>query len=342
MPSPARRPAPLRHPRGGTAGRWAATGRRVLATAWAMLAWGAAAAGAEPVQLRPERIAEGTWFVQGLSALGSSANQNFISNAAFVVTDEGVLVVDALGSPPLARQLLEAIRRITPQPVRYVVVTHCHADHIYGLQVFRDAGARLVGHVGCRDYLASDTARQRLAASREDLFPWIDEHTELVAPDTWLGEGGRDEDLLLSIGPRRFRVRHAGPSHTAEDLVVHDERTGVLFAGDIVFRGRLPFVGQADSRRWIGALDRMLALRPRLLVPGHGPVSSEPAADLAQTRDYLQFLRAQMGAAARAMEPFDEAYARTDWSRFSGLPLFGAANRMNAYNTYLLMEREAP
>lgn len=73
-----------------------------------------------------------------------------------------------------------------------------------------------------------------------------------------------------------------------------------------------------------------------------GDIHRYTYADLAQTRDYLVYLRATMGQAARNLEPFDEAYARTDWSRFAGLPLFAAANRMNAYNTYLLMEHEAP
>jgi len=296
---------------------------------------------ADTVSMRAEPVAADTWFVQGQSALGSSANQNFISNAAFVITPDGVLVIDALGSPPLAERLLALIREKTAQPVRYVVVTHCHADHIYGLQVFKATGARIVAHVGCRDYLASDNARLRLQASRQDLFPWVDENTRLVTPDLWLGEGGRNDDLVLNLGSRQFRLRHVGPAHTVEDLVMYDPATGVLFAGDIVFRGRIPFVGQADSRRWIAALDRMLELRPTLLVTGHGPLSRQPADDLQLTRDYLNYLRQAMGDAARNLEPFDEAYARTDWSRYASLPLFAAANRMNAYNTYLLMEQEA-
>ena len=75
-------------------------------------------------------------------------------------------------------------------------------------------------------------------------------------------------------------------------------------------------------------------------MPGHGPHSTEPRADLQLTRDYLAFLRQSMGRAARELTPFEEAYAATDWSRFEALPLFKAANRMNAYNTYLLMEQE--
>ena len=123
-----------------------------------------------------------------------------------------------------------------------------------------------------------------------------------------------------------------------EDLVVFVPKAGVLFAGDLVFRGRIPFVGQADSQNWIASLARLIALRPRLMVPGHGPASDMPMADLQLTRDYLVHLRKSMREAAENLEPFEDAYAKTDWSRFEKLPLFGAANRMNAYNTYLLME----
>jgi glyoxylase-like metal-dependent hydrolase (beta-lactamase superfamily II) len=301
-----------------------------------------AEAGAEiaTVEMRPVRLAEDAWFVQGEAAQGSAANQNFVSNAGFVVTPAGVVVIDALGSPPLARRLLAEIRRITPQPVRYVIATHYHADHIYGLQVFKQAGATILAHTGAREYLASDTARQRLAASREDLFPWIDENTLLVEPDRWLGVPDPKADTWLEVGGVRFLIRPVGPAHTPEDVVVYLPDRGVLYGGDLLYRGRIPFVGQADSRAWIESLDRLLTLKPKVLVPGHGAASNDPVADTTLTRDYLLYLRDRMGAAAREMEPFEEAYARTDWSRFAGLPLFQAANRINAYNTYLLMEQQ--
>ena len=293
-----------------------------------------------PVAMTLQRVAEGVYFVQGESALGSAGNANFISNAGFVVADGGVVVVDALGSPALAEALVRLIREVTPLPIRYVVVTHYHADHIYGLQVFQRLGAQVVAHPGAREYLQSDTARLRLQASRQELWPWVDENTRLVAPDRWAGEGADGRDTVLRVGRTEFVLRHVGPSHTHEDLVLYVPSRRVLFAGDLVFRGRIPFVGQADSRRWIEALERLLAWDAQVVVPGHGPASTTPRADIELTRDYLLHLRKTMGEAARAMEPFDEAYARTDWSRFRSLPLFGAANRMNAYNTYLQMEQE--
>jgi glyoxylase-like metal-dependent hydrolase (beta-lactamase superfamily II) len=286
-----------------------------------------------PVRAVP--VADGVWMVQGEAALGSPANRNFISNAAFVATPDGVVVIDALGSPALADALLAEIDRVTGLPVRHVIVTHYHADHVYGLQAFAARGATIVAHAAGREYLNSSTAALRLDASRRELAPWIDADTRLVPADRWL-----DGDGVLELGGERFEIRHVGPSHTAEDLVVFLPGRRVLFAGDLVFRGRIPFVGQADSGRWIDALEAVIAMRPAVLVPGHGPVSREPVPDLEMTRDYLLYLRRSMGEAARNLEPFEEAYARTDWSRFERLPLFGLANRMNAYNTYLQLEQE--
>lgn len=291
------------------------------------------AAGVPPMSAR--QISPSAWYVEGLSALGSAANQNFISNAGFVVTPAGVVVIDALGSPALAERLVARIRAVTDRPITHVIVTHYHADHIYGLQTFKALGARIIAHRAAREYLNSDTARLRLEASRHDLAPWVDARTRLVEADQWL-----DGDLQLDVGGVRLLVKSVGPAHTPEDLVVYLPGEKVLFAGDIVFRGRIPFVGKADSRHWIAALDEMLKFDARTIVPGHGPLSHEARQDLELTRDYLVYLRQSMARAARELQPFDEAYAATDWSAFEALPLFRAANRMNAYNTYLLMEEQ--
>ena len=100
--------------------------------------------------MQAKLVVPNVYYVQGVSELGSSANQNFISNASFVVTPAGVVVIDALGSPELARRLLAEISKVTNKPIHTVVLTHYHADHIYGVQVFKDLGARIVAHGAAR------------------------------------------------------------------------------------------------------------------------------------------------------------------------------------------------
>jgi glyoxylase-like metal-dependent hydrolase (beta-lactamase superfamily II) len=284
-----------------------------------------------PINLAPKQVSPSVWYVQGESALGSQANKNFISNAAFIVGKEGVVVIDALGSPALAAGLIQAIAKITPLKVTHVIVTHYHADHIYGLQEFKKIGAKIIAHPAAKEYLNSETATNRLAASRAELFPWVDENTHLVQADTWL-----DKESNLQLSRLDLTVKPAGPAHTPEDLMVYMPAEKVLFVGDLVFKGRIPFIGPtANTAPWLASLSVMLGYGANAIVPGHGPVSDTTEADVVLLRDYLSYLRTTMGKAVADLELFDEAYAATDWSRFEKVPLFRFANRMNAYNTYL-------
>jgi len=285
----------------------------------------------DSIRLVPQKVSPSVWYVQGESALGSQANKNFISNAAFIVGKEGVVVIDALGSPALATSLIQAIAKITPLKITHVIVTHYHADHVYGLQEFKKIGAKILAHPAAKEYLNSETATNRLAASRAELFPWIDENTQLVPADTWL-----EKESNLKLSGIDLIVKHVGPAHTPEDLIVYMPSEKVLFAGDLVFKGRIPFIGPtANTAPWLASLAVMLSYGADVIVPGHGPVSDSTKADLELLRDYLAYLRSTMGKAVAELELFDEAYAATDWSRFEKVPLFRFANRMNAYNTYL-------
>jgi len=285
--------------------------------------------------MKAVRLGQHSYFVQGLSGAASSENQGFMSNAGFVVTREGVVVFDALASPPLAKKLISLIREITDQPISHVIVSHYHADHFYGLQEFKALGATIWAHRLAEGQTRSEDAALRLQQRKEALFPWVDEKTRLLEADHFIGG-----DIDFVVGGVHFALRHVGPAHSAEDLAMMVKEDGVLYAGDLVFRGRVPFVGDADSRSWIAALDKLIALEPKVLVPGHGPASRDARADLVFTRDYLVFLREQMGRAVRDFVPFDEAYEKTDWSKYRAMPAFNEANRVNAYNQYLRLEQE--
>ena len=301
----------------------------------ALLALLVAAHPARALEVVPIKVTPRVYYVQGQPGLASSANEGYNSNAGFVVTDQGVVVVDALGTIPLGESLVRAIRKVTDKPIRRVIVTHYHADHFYGLEPFKKAGADVWAHVAGRDYLTEGEGARRLEQRSRDLFPWVEANMKLIPADRWL-----ERDEGFTMGDVRFEVNYLGPAHAPDDVIVVVPSEGVIFSGDILFAGRIPFVGEADSRQWLERIDRLLAMKPVLMITGHGPVSRDPVKDLALTREYLIYLRSVMGKAVEELVPFDEVYAKTDWSRFAKVPAFDAANRINAYGTYLLMEKE--
>ena len=303
-----------------------------------LLVCACACATAQPrpeIVLVPKQVSAHGWLFEGESGMASVANKGFMSNAGFVVTNDGVVVFDALGTPALGRAMVAAIAKVTPKPIRRVVVSHFHADHIYGLQALKAAGAEIWAHRKAQTYLNSSIASERLAQRRNDLFPWVDNDTIVVAPDLWL-----DGDTDFRMGGITFRILYSHGAHSPEDVMMYVVEDKLLFAGDLIFAGRVPFVGNADSAGWLKAMDLMIGISPAVVVPGHGPASRDVVRDLSVTREYLAYLRKTMGEAARDLTPFDDAYARTDWSKFRGLPAFEQANRINAYGTYLLMEQE--
>jgi glyoxylase-like metal-dependent hydrolase (beta-lactamase superfamily II) len=302
------------------------------------VAAGTAAAQA-PLQLEPVRASPHVYYFQGDSGVASPANRGYNSNAAFVVTGDGVVVFDALGTPALGAAMKAAIARVTPQPIRLVVVSHFHADHFYGLQELTGPGVEVWAHARGREALGSPFTRDRLEQRRRDLAPDVGPGTRLVGADRWFAFVGSGE-LEFERGGVQFRLIDVSGAHSPEDVMLWVENDRVLLAGDLYFSGRIPFVGNADSQAWLAAIDRIGPLRPAIVIPGHGRASRDPQPDVDLTREYLRFLRAEMGKAARDLVPFDEAYAQVDWSRFADVPAFEAANRINAYGTYLRMEQE--
>jgi len=286
------------------------------------------------VDMALHKVSEHIYYVQGEPGMATD-NEGFISNAGFVVTGEGVVVFDSLGTPSLAVKLLEHIREVTDEPVVKVVLSHYHADHIYGLQVFEDLGAEVIAPSGVYKYLESHTAKERLEERRISLDPWVNDDTRLVLPDRII-----ETSETFQLGNVTFVINYQGAAHSDGDLAMYVEPDEVLFSGDLIFEGRIPFVGNADTKHWLGTLTRMETQGLDVLIPGHGPASSSPADTISLTRKYLAFLREKMGTAVEEFQPFAEVYNETDWSEFEDLPAFKAGNRINAYQVYLSMEAE--
>ncbi len=285
---------------------------------------------------------EPVYYTLGSPGVPEQRNQGNTSNAGFVITTDGVVVFDALGTPSLGWNLFEAIKQSTNLPVRYNVVSHYHADHIYGLQAFKDhSTSAIVAQQRATEYREDDQtsgerADQRLDQRREALAPWIDGKTRVVPPDITF-----DKRMTIYLGGKRFVLLYAGPAHSASDAMMFVEPDGVLFAGDVVQNGRIPFMNadDVDTANWLKSLAEVERLAPKFIIPGHGRPSTDAASAIAFTRDYITYVRAAMGKAAEEWTDFDVAYDRTDWSKYKDFPAFDANNRGNAYRIYLEMEQ---
>ena len=288
------------------------------------------------------------YYVIGRSGVPGADNEGHTSNAGFVVTHAGVVVFDALGTPALGYRLLQRIREVTDQPVERIVISHYHADHVYGLQAFKEhagdppvwAQGLALGYIGGTAASQGEDARRRLDQRREALFPWVNEDTYIVAPDHTF-----DKQATFEVGGVTFELKHLGPAHAPGDSIMLVKDYGVLFSGDVIYEGRVPFLDspETDIDRWLQGLDYLSALQPqpRFVIPGHGTASDNLQQAIALTRDYIEYVRNAMQQAVADFVPFEAAYEATDWSDYADMPAFDASNRGNAYRIYLEMEAES-
>ena len=225
------------------------------------------------------------------------------ANAGFIVTREGVVVVDAEASPAAGETLLRTVRSVTSRPIRWLVLTHHHPDHHFGAIVFRKAGARVIAHPDTRT-LASE------GGPDEEVINWI----RVVGLDAMRGFEFADTpdrpvtgSDTLRLGGRTIVVFSPGPGHTPGDLMVWLPAERVLFAGDILIEDGVTMMVDGSAPALLGALARIDSLAPRVVVPGHGAIPAEPAALVQRTRDYVTQLRTDMRAAVERGVPMQRA-----------------------------------
>ena len=289
------------------------------------------------------KIKDNIYGVFGVYEQVSYENRGFISNAYFVVTEEGVVVIDTLSTYKLGKEMLETIRRVTDRPVRFVVVTHYHTDHFYGVGAFKEAGAVVIAHEWANEYVSRPSSWNFYEARKKILKDHM-EGTQMEEPHIVIREG-----LDIQLGKYRFQVRQFCKAHTDGDIVVYLPDQKVIFAGDIVFDGRLPFLGSGNSRTWIKCLDRILDIDPDILLPGHG----KPMLTKGRIRDRVRWTRkyiTDLRETIRRMilegrdidyvrEHINEALLEIDPS-YAQVPVFFDVNPVNAYYVYFEIENE--
>ena len=273
-------------------------------------------------------IAEGIFVAVGPHELATPANADHISNAGFIIGGESVAVIDTGGSYIIGRRLLASVKAKTDKPIRYVIDTHDHPDHIFGNAAFLDTGAQIVGHRNLPDALAA-RAEVYLKVTRDLIGDAAFAGTRAVAPTLLVA--GR---TTLDLGKRRLLLEAWPPAHTDTDLTILDEQTSTWFLGDLLFSGHIPAV-DGSLKGWLAAIVELRTRPAERVVPGHGPAVMGWPAALEPMARYLQVLADDVRrdiAAGRTMQATaaDAAAAERDqWALFED---FNARNAIAAFH----------
>ena len=283
--------------------------------------------------LQARQIAPDVHVFVGRTEDFTVANGGNIVNTGFIVAPGGTIVIDSGSSRRYGEQMRQAIAGITPKPLALVINTHHHPDHFLGNQAFADT-----------PIAALAATRQGIAAEgnvfAENLYgltgDWM-KGTEVFAPTQTLAAG------TLEVAGRRLRLM-ALNGHTEADLVIYDEASGVLFAGDLVFNQRAPTTPHAKIDRWLAALDQLEAITRepgfKMLVPGHGEVTRD-GAPIRQTRAWLVWLQRALRESAVAGLDMNEVLAQALPPEFARLPVAASEYRRSVGHLFPAAEQEA-
>jgi quinoprotein relay system zinc metallohydrolase 2 len=286
---------------------------------------------ARPVSI--DAVAPGDYAHFGEVSLTTPENQGDIANLGIIVGGNAVAVVDTGGSVEVGRGLLAAIRRITDKPVRYVINTHEHPDHVFGNAAF-GPGVTFVGHHNLPEELAK-RGEYYLSSFREALGAAAIGEVKIIPPTLLV-----DTETTLDLGARRLRLTAWSPAaHTNCDLTVLDETAGVLFAGDLVFMQHIPVL-DGSVVGWLSVLPRLAKLPARIVVPGHGRLTAPWPQALEDERRYLTTLAADARRLIAAGVPLAQAVPQIAQSERGRWKLFDEYNPRNATAAFSELEWE--
>jgi len=287
---------------------------------------------AQQQELEVTEIAPGLFVHHGVTALMTRENDGAIANIGFIIGESAVAVIDTGGSVREGQRLLAAIRAHTDKPIRYVINTHGHPDHVFGSAAFLSDGTVFVGHRNLPRALATRW-QFHIEAFRRIMGDQLLDEVRMIPPTLLI-----DGTVTLDLGSRTLTLRAWPTAHSDNDLSVLDEETKTLFAGDLVFLTHTPVL-DGSIRGWLRVIDELSTLPARRVIPGHGPVSEWPAA-LTDQRRYLETLASDVRVLVARGEPITVAADTAAASERARWQLFDDYNARNATTAFSEIEWE--
>lgn len=308
------------------------TGPAGTARAQAPAADSAAGRVPPPGALAVRELAPGVWVHLGQIGDFAPDNGGDLANLGFVVGHRCVAVIDTGGSYRVGAGLLAAVRQVTPLPVCYVIATHMHPDHLLGHAAFAVLQPRPEFVAAARQSPALAARAQGYLRRQRETLGALAEGSAVIAPDHPVQAGE-----VLDLGDRELELQAWRTAHTDNDLSVRDRRSGILFAGDLLFRDHLPVI-DGSLRGWLQVIPELAKLATAAVVPGHGPVAPAGTDPFQAEQAYLQSVADEVRAALRAGRTLPQTVAATVPP--SGWQLVDLYHRRNITAAYAELEWE--
>jgi quinoprotein relay system zinc metallohydrolase 2 len=286
----------------------------------------------EVAPLEMVQVAPGDYVFAGSVALMNASNDGAIANLGFVVGEDSVAVIDTGGSRHEGLRLYAAIRAVTDKPVRYVINTHMHPDHIFGNAAFDEPGITIVGHKNLARAMATH-GQSYLTNFRKFMGDALMKDVRIIPPSLTV-----DNELRLDLGQRMLVLKAWPAAHTDNDLTVLDETAALLFSGDLVMLQHIPVL-DGSIEGWLSSLSALSGLKANRVVPGHGPATAPWPQALLDEQRYLERLATDIHGLVAKGTPIAEAPQAAQSER-SHWQLFDDYNSRNATAAFAEIEWE--